>query len=31
VIRYKYIGPITRKVLDETIRPIVKRLQGNES
>lgn len=31
IIRYKYIGPITRKVLDETIRPIVKRLQGKES
>lgn len=31
VIRYKQIGPITPEILDETIRPIVKRLQRKES
>jgi len=28
VIRYKQIGPITRKVLDERIAPLIKELQG---
>ena len=28
VIRYKQIGPITRKVLDERITPLIRELQG---
>ena len=28
VIRYKQIGPITRKVLDERIAPLIRELQG---
>jgi len=31
VIRYKQIGPITPQVLDETIRPILKRLRDGET